>query len=249
VVIYVRQQGFVPITSPTNFSPPGNFLFKRGTTPQVGIMVVDEDSDPVTYPAGAVVTLGFKAPNPNNTVVAGTTAFDGAYAVSGSTAAAADESGIYWLAVGFSGGALDASLGYNPPDINDDVVLVTLAGEVRVDAGASIYKSLTLSSIVFHDINTGTEGAVTAAAYLFPQIWNTISALSGGAATDLDAQATAGVQTIGNLICMTGVAGVNAGGLTIWQLQAAAGRVTAAGLLAPLDFDAVVNDVIWVKVL
>jgi hypothetical protein len=258
VLIVIRSSTQQVVASATNIGAPAQtYTVKRGATPSVGVLYVADDGTPDPYPDGAGITVGFKLPNPNNTIVPGTTAFDGAYTVAGSTGANPDDNGIYWIAVGFEGAALNTALGFDPPDVNNDVVQVTLAGEVMAVNGSEVDKSGTFSLIVQHDINTGAEGAVTAAAYLYPQIWGTIAALTGGGATDLDDQATAGVQTPPNMIAMTGVtdtiagggALVNAGALTIWQLQPAAGRVTGAGLVQPLDFNAVTNDVIWVKVL
>ncbi len=84
--------------------------------------------------------------------------------------------------------------------------------------------------------------------------WSFIERLSGGTATDLDAQPTLIIAT-DFLVLMVGVADpgadgalVNGGGLTAWQLQARAGRDLAAGMIQPLDYNAQTNDRFWVQV-
>lgn len=99
------------------------------------------------------------------------------------------------------------------------------------------------------DDSTSTEGIMKTLN------WSNITRLTGGTATDLDAQATAGVLRTGTLAEMVNVtdpltsALVNDGALTVWQVQAVpADTVTAPGIVKPLDFNADTNCRAFVQV-
>ena len=251
--IIIRALDGSAIQALTNKSAAQPYIFKRGTTPQVGVQYADEDGDSDPLPDGAVVTLGIKPGNPNNTIVAGTPAFDGPYTVSGTTSAGPDDDGIYWLGMNFANNAaLNALLGFNPPAINDDVASVSLFAEVAwTYNGATVCgKSVTFPVIVYHDINTGTEAVDTAAGGTdtssYVNNWMTIERLAGGTPTDLDSQTTAGVLAFGTVILLTAIPGYEPA--TLWMFQNRT-DATGPGLQRPLDFNAATNPGVWTQIM
>jgi hypothetical protein len=131
---------------------------------------------------------------------------------------------------------------------------VTLQAQLRwTDQAGNTYDTPPLIVELVNEVIDGAETMDPSTPAEDVLNWTFITALSGGTATDLDAQATAGIVAYGTLIAMTGVVDpltgnpVNGGGLTVWEFVNDAAAVTAAGVLVPLDFNAETNPGAWVQ--
>lgn len=152
----------------------------------------------------------------------------------------------YWAVKDVAG--LDNAAGWEPAPLKESV---TLIGEVeRVVSGARA-SSNTFTATVYSDVIRGDEGVPTSGPPDYPSssevfaIFPAVTGLTGGGATNLDGQLTAG----GIMVEKSVRAVVISSALKLYQFTAGTDAESAPGIVRPDDFDETTNAYVWKQIL
>ena len=147
---------------------------------------------------------------------------------------------VYTFTFSFINTDLDA-LFHVDADVTNDVVTVSLMGEVQWILGGARHKSQTITVKIVNDVNRGGESVPNMPPIAYGVFLPSITRLVGGTATDLDALPTVGLD-LGYIILLL----VTVGGELAWvPLVLTEGSAITGGDVQPLDHDPVTNDKYW----
>jgi hypothetical protein len=150
------------------------------------------------------------------------------------------ENAIYKFEFSFINPDLDA-LFMVDADPSNDVVSLTLMGELQWISGGRVHKSQTVNVKIANDVNRGGEILPDMPPLAFGVYLPNITGLTGGGVADLDAVATVGLRT-GYIVQIL----QNVGGDNVWLAAVLVeGSATTSPDVQPLDHDDTTNNRYW----
>lgn len=148
---------------------------------------------------------------------------------------------LYTFTLSFINPDLDALFKVDG-DPENDVVSIELMGELQWIFGGTTYKSQTFTVTIVNDVNRGGETVPDLPPLAFGVYLPSITGLTGGASSDLDAVPTVTLRT-GYIVQVLIDNGSSDLQWLVFVLTA--GAASAPGDVAPLDYDATSNNRHW----
>lgn len=175
--------------------------------------------------------------------------YDDGFIVSDISWTEVEDDGIYHYVFepNFNTTQLNALLGIGA---GDDKASVTLMGEIEWISSGSISSSATFSAVVQNDVIRGDEGVPTDGDPEYPNpelivtYLHTITALTGGTATDLDGLVTA-TGDFDNRAVLVRISGAG----RMYVLVAGTDAEAAPGIIRPDDYATTTNEKVWKQII